>query len=251
LKTSTRSVITIGPLIVGDLLGSGAAQEREVVGDTLNLAARLQGIADPDSVVIGEGTRKLLGELFELVDLGPQQLKGVAGTMRAFAALRESSQARRTSMTLSGLSGRGSPSSRLRRSCKPLPACRCMCAWGSRRASLRIAEIAEHAVAHVLGDEPPSTLNQARAALIIGSDHLPHILGIEPSRHRCRTNEIAEYHCKLAALGGILAGSRRGGRTCEVRRRLRRTQTCDRSEEPFAIPQGDAKFFEIAIRQIG
>ena len=90
-----RVGIATGIVIVGDLLGSGEAQEREVVGGTLNLAARLQGIAEPDSVVIAEGTRKLLGELFELVDLGPQKLKGVAGTTRAFAALRESSQANR------------------------------------------------------------------------------------------------------------------------------------------------------------
>ena len=90
-----RVGIATGIVIVGDLLGLGAGREREVVGDTPNLAARLQEIAKPDSVVIAEGTRKLLGELFELVDLGPQQLKGVAGTTPAFAALRESSQANR------------------------------------------------------------------------------------------------------------------------------------------------------------
>lgn len=52
-----------------------------------NLAARLQGIAEPDSVVIAEGTRRLIGDLFELEDLGPQQLKGVARSMRAFKVL--------------------------------------------------------------------------------------------------------------------------------------------------------------------
>jgi class 3 adenylate cyclase len=90
-----RVGIATGIVIIGDLLGAGEAQEREVVGATPNLAARLQGIAEPNSVVIAEGTRKLLGELFELVDLGPQKLKGVAGTTRAFAALSESSQANR------------------------------------------------------------------------------------------------------------------------------------------------------------
>jgi class 3 adenylate cyclase len=90
-----RVGIATGIVVVGDLLGSGQSQERGVVGDTPNLAARLQWIAEPDSVVIAEGTRKLLGELFELVDLGPQKLKGVAGTPRAFAARRESSQANR------------------------------------------------------------------------------------------------------------------------------------------------------------
>ena len=87
-----RIGIATGIVVVGDLLGSGEAQERGVVGDTPNLAARLQGIAESDSVVIADGTRKLLGDLFELSDLGPQNLKGVAGPTRAYAALRESSQ---------------------------------------------------------------------------------------------------------------------------------------------------------------
>jgi class 3 adenylate cyclase/predicted ATPase len=90
-----RVGIATGIVVVGDLMGSGESQERGVVGDTPNLAARLQRIAEPGCVVIAEGTRKLLGELFELVDLGPQKLKGVVGTTRAFAALRESSQANR------------------------------------------------------------------------------------------------------------------------------------------------------------
>jgi class 3 adenylate cyclase/predicted ATPase len=87
-----RAGIATGIVVVGDLLGSGAAQERGVVGDTPNLAARLQGIAAPDGVVIAEVTRKLLGNLFELVDLGPQDLKGLAGPTRAWAALRPSAQ---------------------------------------------------------------------------------------------------------------------------------------------------------------
>jgi class 3 adenylate cyclase/predicted ATPase len=97
-----RVGIATGIVVVGDLLGSGEAQERGVVGDTPNLAARLQGIAEPDSVVIAEATRKLLGDLFELVDLGPQHLKGVAGPTRAYAALRESSQESRFEALHSG-----------------------------------------------------------------------------------------------------------------------------------------------------
>jgi class 3 adenylate cyclase/predicted ATPase len=86
-----RAGIATGIVVVGDLLGSGEAQERGVVGDTPNLAARLQGIAEPNSVVIAEGTRRLLGDLFELKDLGPQDLKGVARPTHAYTALRESS----------------------------------------------------------------------------------------------------------------------------------------------------------------
>jgi class 3 adenylate cyclase len=91
LKTGTslqtRIGIATGTVVVGDLVGSGQAQERGIVGETPNLAARLQGIAEPNMVVIAEGTRRLLGNLFELRDLGLQELKGIAGAVRLWAAL--------------------------------------------------------------------------------------------------------------------------------------------------------------------
>jgi hypothetical protein len=80
--------IATGLVVVGDLIGSGAAQEQTVIGETPNLAARLQGIAEPNTVVIAESTRKLIGNLFELQDLGSQDLKGIGGQVRAWAALR-------------------------------------------------------------------------------------------------------------------------------------------------------------------
>jgi predicted ATPase/class 3 adenylate cyclase len=87
----TRVGIATGLVVVGDLIGSGASQEQAIVGETPNLAARLQGVAEPNCVVIGESARKLVGNLFELEDLGPQDLKGIAGRVRAWAALRPSS----------------------------------------------------------------------------------------------------------------------------------------------------------------
>jgi class 3 adenylate cyclase len=87
----TRIGIATGLVVVGDLIGSGASQEQAIVGETPNLAARLQGIAVPNRVVIAEGTRRLLGNVFELEDLGAQDLKGIAGPVRAWAALRASS----------------------------------------------------------------------------------------------------------------------------------------------------------------
>ena len=72
------------------MIGAGEAQERGIVGETPNLAGRLQAIAEPDTVVLAEGTRKLLGNLFELHDLGASQLKGIAEPVRAWAALRAS-----------------------------------------------------------------------------------------------------------------------------------------------------------------
>jgi class 3 adenylate cyclase/predicted ATPase len=86
-----RVGIATGLVVVGDLIGSGEAQERGIVGDTPNLAARLQGMAEPNTIVIAEGTRKLIGNLFELQDLGARDLKGVAGPTRAWAVLRVSS----------------------------------------------------------------------------------------------------------------------------------------------------------------
>ena len=71
----TRVGIATGLVVIGDLIGSGASQEQAIVGETPNLAARLQGVAEPNRVVIAEGTRRLLGNLFELEDLGAKDLK--------------------------------------------------------------------------------------------------------------------------------------------------------------------------------
>jgi class 3 adenylate cyclase/predicted ATPase len=100
----TRVGIATGLVVVGDLIGSGASQEQAIVGDTPNLAARLQGIAEPNSVVIAESTRRLVGSLFELDDLGSQELKGISGPTRAWAALRPASvEGRFEAMHASGL----------------------------------------------------------------------------------------------------------------------------------------------------
>jgi class 3 adenylate cyclase len=87
----TRVGIATGLVVVGDVIGSGEAQERGIVGETPNLAARLQGIAEPNTVVIAEGTRRLLGNLFELQDLEAKDLKGITGPVQAWAALGASS----------------------------------------------------------------------------------------------------------------------------------------------------------------
>jgi class 3 adenylate cyclase/predicted ATPase len=100
----TRVGIATGLVVVGDLIGSGASQEQAIVGETPNLAARLQGIAEPNGVVIAESTRKLVGNLFELGDLGSQELKGIAGPVSAWAALRPASvESRFDALHASGL----------------------------------------------------------------------------------------------------------------------------------------------------
>ena len=75
---AARVGIATGLVVVGDLVGEGAAREEAVVGETPNLAARLQEAAAPGAVVIADGTRRLLGEVFELRELGPTRLKGFA-----------------------------------------------------------------------------------------------------------------------------------------------------------------------------
>jgi predicted ATPase len=87
----TRVGIATGLVVVGDLVGAGEAQERGIVGETPNVAARLQGIAEPNAVVVAESSRNLLGNLFDLQDLGGQDLKLIGGPVRAWSVLRSSS----------------------------------------------------------------------------------------------------------------------------------------------------------------
>jgi class 3 adenylate cyclase len=100
----TRVGIATGLVVVGDLIGSGASQEQAIVGETPNLAARLQGVAEPNAVVIAESTRKLVGNLFELEDLGAQDLKGISGPVRSWTAVRPASvESRFDALHASGL----------------------------------------------------------------------------------------------------------------------------------------------------
>jgi class 3 adenylate cyclase len=82
-QLQVRIGIATGLAVVGDLIGRGSAQEQAIVGDTPNVAARLQALAEPNAIVIAEGTRRQIGALFELADLGPQSLKGFAEPQRA------------------------------------------------------------------------------------------------------------------------------------------------------------------------
>ena len=115
LKTRTplqmRVGIATGLVVVGDTIDSGGSQQRDIIGETPNLAAQLQAIAEPNTVVISESTRKLLGNLFELEDLGAKELKGISGPVRTWAALRPASiESRFEAFHASGLAdlvGRG------------------------------------------------------------------------------------------------------------------------------------------------
>ena len=86
---SARIGIATGLVVVGDLIGAGAAQEEAVVGETPNLAARLQGLAAPGQIILAETTRRLIGNTFVVADFGGHSLKGIAGEVRAYAVTGE------------------------------------------------------------------------------------------------------------------------------------------------------------------
>jgi class 3 adenylate cyclase/predicted ATPase len=95
LKLQARVGISTGLVVVGDLIGEGSAREEMVVGETPNLAARLQALAEPGAVVIAAGTRRLVGDLFEYRNLGAVEMKGIAGPVPAWQVLRPSAVASR------------------------------------------------------------------------------------------------------------------------------------------------------------
>ncbi|MBV9198701.1 MAG: AAA family ATPase [Alphaproteobacteria bacterium] len=95
IRLQTRVGIATGLVIVGDLLGEGSAQEQSVVGETPNLAARLQAGAEPNTVVIAESTYRLVGKLFEYRNLGAIEVRGMAAPVPAWQVLRPSAVASR------------------------------------------------------------------------------------------------------------------------------------------------------------
>jgi class 3 adenylate cyclase len=83
-RLAVRIGIATGLVVVGDLVGEGSAQEQAVVGETPNLAARLPALAEPGQVVLAGATRRLIGDLFRLRDLGRQAVKGFADPVEAW-----------------------------------------------------------------------------------------------------------------------------------------------------------------------
>jgi class 3 adenylate cyclase/tetratricopeptide (TPR) repeat protein len=104
VELSVRIGIATGPVVVGDLIGEGASREMPALGETPNVAARLQGLAEPDTVVIAAETRRLALDYFEYRDLQDQAIKGLPNPVRAWQVLGERAtevrfDARRTSGT--------------------------------------------------------------------------------------------------------------------------------------------------------
>ena len=121
VKLQARVGIATGLVVVGDLIGEGSAQEQAVVGQTPNLAARLQTLAAPNTLVIADATRLQVGGLFDLADLGPQALAGFAEPQPAWRVLGESGVLSRFEALRSGVTRKSS----------------CCCAAGSRRRAAK------------------------------------------------------------------------------------------------------------------
>jgi class 3 adenylate cyclase/predicted ATPase len=98
-----RIGIATGLVVVGELIGQGASQEQAVVGQTPNLAARLQSAAEYDSIVISAATQRLTGRLFDCRDMGHLTLKGFGEPVQAWQVLRESSAESRFEALRSGV----------------------------------------------------------------------------------------------------------------------------------------------------
>ena len=104
VSLQARVGIATGLVVVGDLIGSGGAQEHSIIGEAPNLAARLQVLAEPGVVVVAEATRKLVGDLFELRYVGLRSLKGIAAPVPAWTVLRPSTiESRFEALHASGL----------------------------------------------------------------------------------------------------------------------------------------------------
>jgi class 3 adenylate cyclase/tetratricopeptide (TPR) repeat protein len=86
---SVRIGIATGPVVVGNVVGEGVAQERAALGETPNVASRLQGLAQPNTMVIADETRRLAADYFEYRKLGERELKGIAAPIHAWEVLGE------------------------------------------------------------------------------------------------------------------------------------------------------------------
>jgi class 3 adenylate cyclase len=201
-RLAVRLGITSGLVVVGDLIGEGAAQERGVVGETPNLAARLQGLAGPGDIIVGDATRRLLGGLFEVEDLGPQPLRGFAVPQRAWRILGESGVLSRFEALRSDASplvGRDEELELLRRR------------WGQARSGDgRVVLVAGEpgigksrltaAIAESLAGEPHTLLRYFCSPHHQDSALYPFIAQLERAAGFARDDTAAEKRAKLEAL---------------------------------------------------
>ena len=260
---AARVGVATGPVVVGDLIGEGAAREAAVVGETPNLAARLQVLAEPGTVVIAPGTRRLVAGLFELADLGARELKGFATPVRAWRVLGPSRvegrfEAREAAGLLPLVGREGELTLLLRRweQAKDGEGQVVLLsgeagAHGALRVvfmRVRIPEIDQDPVAHVLGDEAGKKADCFGHGAVITDDDLSQIFGIDARGQRGGADQIAEHYGKLPPLR--FSWNRRcGGRRGEWGGRF--PQCSDRRQQPPPVPdRGDSDCRQVLSGQL-
>ncbi|MBS0641735.1 MAG: AAA family ATPase, partial [Proteobacteria bacterium] len=210
----SRIGIATGLVVVGDLLGE--TQEPGIVGETPNLAARLQAIAGPDMVVLGDGTRRLLGSLFAFEDLGEHVLKGFTAPVRAWAALAAgSSESRFDAMhggPLTALVGRDEELALLQRRWRQARAGEGQVVLLSGEPGIGKSRIMDE-VRHLIGAEPHTRLRYQCAPFHTQSPLHPMIEQFERAAGFTRSDTTAEKYARTEAL---LRGSLPAGRVVEV-----------------------------------
>lgn len=200
-----RIGIATGLVVVGDLIGEGVARESNVVGETPNLAARLQSLADPGTVVIADATRQLAGRLFEYRDLGSVELKGFTGGARAWrvtgtAAIQSRFEALHAAM-LTPLVGRDEELDLLSRRWRQAKTGEGRVVLISAEPGIGKSRLIEALVEHVAA-EAPARLRYFCSPHNQDSAFYPIIAQLERQAGFARDDTLAAKHAKLAALPG-------------------------------------------------
>ena len=202
-----RVGIATGLVVVGDLIGEGSAQERVAVGETLNLAARIQTAAPSNSLLVGELTRRLAGAAFDYEDLGLRELKGIAGATRLWRVIGESqARGRFEARIIKGLTpfvGRGEEIGLMRRRWDYVRAGEGQTVLLSAPAGFGKSRIVQAFREH-LGDPSITCLQYFGSPFHAGTPFHPFIRQIEWAAGIARTDSAAQ---KLNKLEGLLEGS--------------------------------------------
>lgn len=207
VRPQVRIGIATGLVVVGELIGNGAAQERVAVGETLNLAARIQSATSPNSIAIGELTFRLAGAAFEYADLGSHELKGISGATRLWRVVGESgTRGRFDTRVIKGLTplvGRGEELGLLRRRWDHAKDGDGQLILLSAPAGFGKSRLTE-AFREQLGDSSIPCLQYFASPFYVNSPFYPHIKRLEWTAGIVRTDSESD---KLDKLEGILQGS--------------------------------------------
>ena len=207
VRPQVRIGIATGLVVVGELIGEGAAQERVAVGDTLNLAARIQAATSPDTVAVGDLTHSLAGAAFDYEDLGPHEFKGISGPTRLWRVTGESgTRGRFDSRTAKGLTplvGRAEEIGLLQRRWDYAKEGDGQLILLSAPAGFGKSRITEAFREH-LGDSSITYLKYLGSPFHVNSPFYPFIKQLEWAPGIVRTDTGAR---KLDKLEGILQGS--------------------------------------------